>query len=68
MDQYGSRRRQDPRRSPQGGTPIYDRLLAEWQAARDRAAPPEAGAPGPAPSRASGLVPGARTSAESPRD
>ncbi|MGW1225833.1 hypothetical protein [Streptomyces sp. NPDC001478] len=66
MDQYGSRRRQDPRRFPQGGTPIYDRLLAEWQAARDRAEPPAD--PAPAPSRASGLVPGARTSAESPCD
>ncbi|MCX4446029.1 hypothetical protein ACIOEZ_24785 [Streptomyces sp. NPDC087866] len=49
MDQHHSRH-------PQGSTPIYDRLLAEWQAAR--------AAPAPEPSRAGGLVPAARTSDE----
>ncbi|WP_405900578.1 hypothetical protein OG242_26810 [Streptomyces sp. NBC_00727] len=47
MDQHHSRH-------PQSATPIYDRLLAEWQAAR--------AAPAPEPSHAGGLVPAARTS------
>ncbi|TXS43986.1 hypothetical protein [Streptomyces sp. OR43] len=63
MDQHDSQRGRDPRRYPQDGTPIYDRLLAEWQAAsRGDTAPPggtETGPPG-----AGGLVPGARTSGE----
>ncbi|MCX5143734.1 MULTISPECIES: hypothetical protein [unclassified Streptomyces] len=62
MDQYDSQRRRDPHRHPQDGTPIYDRLLAEWRAARDDAVPDE-----PAPPAAGGLVPGARTSGESGR-
>ncbi|WP_393062126.1 hypothetical protein [Streptomyces sp. LN549] len=63
MDQYGSQRRRDPRRYPQDGTPIYDRLLAEWQAAaRGEAASPDAAEPGPPD--AAGLVPGARISGE----
>ncbi|MEV0783727.1 hypothetical protein AB0I52_12245 [Streptomyces sp. NPDC050423] len=55
MDQYDSRSPQD-RRRPEGLTPIYDRLLAEWQASR--------GDPEPDPPRAGGLVPAARTSGE----
>ncbi|WP_327708202.1 hypothetical protein OG912_03985 [Streptomyces sp. NBC_00464] len=66
MDQRDSQRRRDPHQYPQDGTPIYDRLLAEWQAAARRdAAPPggvEAGPPG-----AGGLVPGARVSGEGAR-
>ncbi|RAJ59591.1 hypothetical protein K388_03656 [Streptomyces sp. KhCrAH-43] len=49
MDQHHSRH-------PQSTTPIYDRLLAEWQAAR--------AAPAPEPTHAGGLVPAARTSDE----
>ncbi|MCX4768936.1 hypothetical protein OG322_05905 [Streptomyces sp. NBC_01260] len=56
MDSYDSRSPQDRRRHPEGVTPIYDRLLAEWQATR--------GDPEPDPPRAGGLVPAARTSGE----
>ncbi|MFJ2705167.1 hypothetical protein ACIO3R_18425 [Streptomyces sp. NPDC087428] len=58
MDQYDSRSPHD-RRGAEGLTPIYDRLLAEWQATR--------GDPEPDPPRAGGLVPAARTSGEALR-
>ncbi|GAA3480123.1 hypothetical protein [Streptomyces yanii] len=62
MDQYDSQRPWGRYRHTEDDTPIYDRLLAEWQAAprdRDRASRPEPGPPG-----ADGLVPAARTSCE----
>ncbi|MCG7526917.1 hypothetical protein MHW47_21015 [Streptomyces sp. OfavH-34-F] len=52
MDQQHSRQ-------PSGTTPIYDRLLAEWQAAHT-APVPAPGAPS-GPARAAGFVPAART-------
>ncbi|MFE7576143.1 hypothetical protein [Streptomyces sp. SID7909] len=51
MDQHHSRH-------PGSATPIYDRLLAEWRAAHAEPAPD------PAPAHLGGLVPPARTSAE----
>ncbi|MER6115349.1 hypothetical protein E6R60_00775 [Streptomyces sp. A0642] len=66
MDQYDSQRRRDPHRYPQDGTPIYDRLLAEWQAAaRREAAPPDGAEPGTP--CVGGLLPGARVSGEGAR-
>nr|WSW66029.1 hypothetical protein OG461_07410 [Streptomyces sp. NBC_00995] len=64
MDQHDSQRRRDPHRRPQNGTPIYDRLLAEWQAAArgEDTAPRDKVEPGPP--GACGLVPGARASGE----
>ncbi|SCF69608.1 hypothetical protein [Streptomyces sp. Ncost-T10-10d] len=62
MDQYDSQRSSGRQRHAQDVTPIYDRLLAEWQAAR--------GGPEPAPSAqphrpcAGSRVPGARISEE----
>ncbi|WP_330241312.1 hypothetical protein [Streptomyces sp. NBC_00525] len=52
MDQQHSRH-------PSGTTPIYDRLLAEWQAARTAPVPAPPAPSGPL--RAAGLVPAART-------
>ncbi|MEW2070538.1 hypothetical protein [Streptomyces sp. NPDC007346] len=48
-----------------GGTPIYDRLVAEWRAAghdHPLSEPPQE----PAPRRGGGFVPAARTSGEAP--
>ncbi|MCX4531740.1 hypothetical protein OHA79_35560 [Streptomyces sp. NBC_00841] len=62
MDQYDSQRPWGRHRHTEDDTPIYDRLLAEWQAARrdrDRASRPALGPPS-----ADGLVPAARTSCE----
>lgn len=59
MDQYDSDSHQDRRHHAEGVTPIYDRLLAEWQATRGDPEPVE-----PDPPRAGGLVPAARTSGE----
>ncbi|MFF3172134.1 hypothetical protein ACFVQ0_05895 [Streptomyces sp. NPDC057900] len=59
MDEYDSRSSQDRRRPAEGVTPIYDRLLAEWQATRGDPEPVEPGSP-----RTAGLVPAARTSGE----
>ncbi|MGC5395151.1 hypothetical protein ACPXCP_05295 [Streptomyces sp. DT20] len=59
MDQYDSRSPQDRRRPAEGVTPIYDRLLAEWQATRGDPEPVELDPP-----RTAGLVPAARTSGE----
>ncbi|WP_406456419.1 hypothetical protein OG782_30460 [Streptomyces sp. NBC_00876] len=64
MDQYDSRLPRDHRR-PEDVTPIYDRLLAEWQATRGDPAPPQPVEAGP--SGAGGLVPAARTSGEACR-
>lgn len=58
MDQHDSRH-------PEGSTPIYDRLLADWRAARADPAPEEP--EGPGPSRAGGFVPAARSSGEAGR-
>ncbi|MGQ4486195.1 hypothetical protein ACN6LM_002909 [Streptomyces sp. SAS_281] len=52
MDQHHSRH-------PDSATPIYDRLLAEWRAARAEPAPASR------PAHAGGLVPPARSSGES---
>ncbi|MFB7556482.1 hypothetical protein [Streptomyces brevispora] len=59
MDNYDSSRPQDRHRHAEDVTPIYDRLLAEWQATRGDPQPAE-----PGPPRAGGLVPAARTSGE----
>ncbi|WP_406091010.1 hypothetical protein [Streptomyces sp. NBC_01013] len=66
MDQYDSQRRPDARRYPQDGTPIYDRLLAEWQAAARGGMTPPGGADS-GPPGVGGLVPGARISGEGSR-
>ncbi|MFD7617551.1 hypothetical protein [Streptomyces sp. NPDC059802] len=62
MDQYDSQRPRGRQRHAQDGTPIYDRLLAEWQAARGGREP----APPAEPDRpcAGSRVPAARTSGE----
>lgn len=62
MDQYDSRHPRDRQRRPEDVTPIYDRLLAEWQAARGDPARREPAEPDPP--RAGGLVPSARISGE----
>ncbi|MEU8767320.1 hypothetical protein ACIQUZ_10020 [Streptomyces griseus] len=63
MDPYDSQTPQGGARWPtSGGTPIYDRLVAEWQAAGGRnplSEPPREQAP-----RCGGFVPAARTSDE----
>ncbi|MEU8507671.1 hypothetical protein AB0C40_23730 [Streptomyces brevispora] len=61
MDQYDSRRPQDRHRGPRDATPIYDRLLAEWQERGDTERPESAES---GPPCAGGLVPAARTSGE----
>ncbi|GAA1322521.1 hypothetical protein GCM10009647_056680 [Streptomyces sanglieri] len=62
MDQYDSQRSRDRQRHAQDGTPIYDRLLAEWQAAHGGPEPaPQAGPDRPCPGS---RVPAARTSGE----
>ncbi|MEU3227290.1 hypothetical protein ABZ695_29560 [Streptomyces sp. NPDC006976] len=58
MDQHDSRH-------PEGSTPIYDRLLADWRAARAGPVAEEREVPGP--SRAGGFVPAARSSGEAGR-
>ncbi|MFF2862031.1 hypothetical protein ACFVSX_19340 [Streptomyces rubiginosohelvolus] len=66
MDPYDSQISQSAERwpAPGGGTPIYDRLVAEWQAAGSDhpLAEPQ---PGPAPRRG-GFVPAARTADQVP--
>ncbi|MGC5341399.1 hypothetical protein ACPXCE_00650 [Streptomyces sp. DT24] len=62
MDQYDSRGPSGGPQHPGDATPIYDRLLAEWQAAS--CAPGPTSSTSAAPSRASGLVPAARTSGD----
>ncbi|MFF6906355.1 hypothetical protein ACFY9Q_10485 [Streptomyces sp. NPDC012389] len=66
MDPYDSQTPQsrEPWPAP-GGTPIYDRLVAEWRAAGHGhpAAEPHQE---PAPRRSGGFVPAARTSDEAP--
>ncbi|MGW9299759.1 MULTISPECIES: hypothetical protein [Streptomyces] len=61
MDPYDSQTSQSPEPwSAPGGTPIYDRLVAEWQAAghdHPSAAPHQE----PALRRGGGFVPAART-------
>ncbi|MGW2084902.1 hypothetical protein [Streptomyces sp. NPDC001880] len=62
MDQYDSQRPRDRHRHAQDGTPIYDRLLAEWRAARGGPeTDPPAGRERP---RTGSRVPAARTSGE----
>ncbi|MFF2328013.1 MULTISPECIES: hypothetical protein [unclassified Streptomyces] len=62
MDQYDSQRPRGRQRHAPDATPIYDRLLAEWQAARGGpAAEPSAQPDAPCAGR---RVPGARTSDE----
>ncbi|MEV5199885.1 hypothetical protein [Streptomyces sp. NPDC053720] len=62
MDQYDSQRPRGRQRHAQDGTPIYDRLLAEWQAAHGSPEPaPQAGPDRPC---AGSRVPAARTSGE----
>ncbi|MCX4735618.1 hypothetical protein [Streptomyces sp. NBC_01363] len=62
MDQYDSQRPRGRQWHAQDGTPIYDRLLAEWQAAHGGQEP----APPAEPDRpyAGSRVPAARTSGE----
>ncbi|MFF9351167.1 hypothetical protein [Streptomyces sp. NPDC014734] len=62
MDQYDSQRPCGRQRNAQDATPIYDRLLAEWRAARG--APEPLSPPRPAPPGTGGRVPAARTSEE----
>ncbi|WP_103531489.1 hypothetical protein [Streptomyces sp. SM11] len=66
MDPYDSQTSQSGERWPApSGTPIYDRLVAEWRAAggsHPLAEPP----PPPAPRHGAGFVPAARTSDEVP--
>ncbi|MEU9708868.1 hypothetical protein ACFXOR_00675 [Streptomyces sp. NPDC059164] len=66
MDPYDSQTPQSAERrpAPGGGTPIYDRLVAEWQAAGGEhpLAEPH---PGPA-ARRTGFVPAARTADQAP--
>ncbi|MGW2182579.1 hypothetical protein ACWCXX_31720 [Streptomyces sp. NPDC001732] len=62
MDQYDSQRPHGRQGRAQDGTPIYDRLLAEWRATHGD---PEQGPPAaPAPPRAESRIPAARTSGE----
>ncbi|MFH8515443.1 hypothetical protein ACH4CE_10055 [Streptomyces gelaticus] len=60
MDHYDSHHPCDRQRNAQDGTPIYDRLLAEWRAAHGSPEPPA----GPERPRAGSRVPAARTSGE----
>ncbi|MDQ0987838.1 hypothetical protein [Streptomyces sp. V2I9] len=66
MDPYDSQTSQSGERHPAPtGTPIYDRLVAEWRAAGGDHpfAEPD---PGAAPRRGVGFVPAARTSEPAP--
>ncbi|MEE1773012.1 hypothetical protein PUR34_33840 [Streptomyces sp. JV185] len=62
MDQYDSQHPRDRQQHAQDGTPIYDRLLAEWRAAHG--SPDPAPPPGPERPCAGSRVPAARTSGE----
>ncbi|MEV6166042.1 hypothetical protein AB0L71_29840 [Streptomyces sp. NPDC052052] len=62
MDQYNSQHPCGRQWHAQDATPIYDRLLAEWQAARAR--PEQAPSAQPGRSSAESRVPAARTSDE----
>ncbi|MFE7425072.1 hypothetical protein ACF1BP_01890 [Streptomyces sp. NPDC014735] len=64
MDQYDSQRPHGGRRHAQDATPIYDRLLAEWRAARGGAQPVPTGRQ--ARPRAGCRVPAARTPEKPP--
>ncbi|WP_406322920.1 hypothetical protein [Streptomyces sp. NBC_01637] len=63
MDHYDSQRPCGRHRHTEDVTPIYDRLLAEWQAAR-RARQQPLPCPESDPPCAGRLVPAARTSGE----
>ncbi|MFD7746837.1 hypothetical protein ACFV2V_00745 [Streptomyces sp. NPDC059698] len=66
MDPYGSQTPQGGERRPAPtGTPIYDRLVAEWRAAGGDH-PFAEPAPSPVPRRGAGFVPAARTSEPAP--
>ncbi|PCG86291.1 hypothetical protein CIB93_10035 [Streptomyces sp. WZ.A104] len=61
MDPYGSQPPQRREQPPPSGTPIFDRLVAEWRAAgRD----PVPQAPQQPTAHRGGFVPAARTSDE----
>ncbi|MFF4081152.1 hypothetical protein ACFYZN_17350 [Streptomyces sp. NPDC001777] len=62
MDQYDSQNSHGRPGHGQGGTPIYDRLLAEWRAAHGD--PERMPPPAPARPRAESRIPAARTSGE----
>ncbi|MFW3463336.1 hypothetical protein ACN24K_23990 [Streptomyces microflavus] len=60
MDPYDSQTPQSREQWPApGGTPIYDRLVAEWRAAGHDS--PSRTAPGARPRRSGGFVPAARS-------
>ncbi|WUT66082.1 hypothetical protein OG257_08430 [Streptomyces sp. NBC_00683] len=64
MDQYDSHHPPGREPRPEGATPIYDRLLAEWcEAARREAVrrPQRPSSGGPARGGGSAFVPAART-------
>ncbi|AGK80975.1 hypothetical protein SFUL_6092 [Streptomyces microflavus DSM 40593] len=66
MDPYDSQTPQSREQWPApGGTPIYDRLVAEWRAAGHGSPLPEPHQE-PAPRRSGGFVPAARTSDQGP--
>ncbi|MFI1188575.1 hypothetical protein [Streptomyces californicus] len=66
MDPYDSQTPHDGERPPAPtGTPIYDRLVAEWQAAGG-GHPLAEPTPTPVPRRVFGFVPAARTSEPAP--
>ncbi|MFJ9679186.1 hypothetical protein ACIRP2_14120 [Streptomyces sp. NPDC101194] len=62
MDQYDSQRPRGRQRPAQDATPIYDRLLAEWQAAHG--GPEQSPSARPGRPCAGSRVPAARTSEE----
>ncbi|MFE9456698.1 hypothetical protein [Streptomyces californicus] len=66
MDPYDSQTPHHGERHPAPtGTPIYDRLVAEWQAAGG-SHPLAEPTPAPVPRRVVGFVPAARTSEPAP--
>ncbi|MEU9762919.1 hypothetical protein [Streptomyces sp. NPDC047985] len=64
MEQYDSQRPHGGQRHAQDATPIYDRLLAEWRAARGGSEPVQPG--WRTRPRAGCRVPAARTPEEPP--
>ncbi|ARF76081.1 hypothetical protein RM717_12990 [Streptomyces griseus] len=66
MNPYDSQTSQsrEPWRAPADGTPIYDRLVAEWRAAGHEHPLSEGPYPEPGLRAAGGFVPAARTPGE----